>query len=347
MEFTARQIADFLQGEIVGNEEAKVHTFAKIEEAVPGSLTFLSNEKYAHYIYDTKADIVLVNKDFVPEKEIGATLIKVNDAREALGKLLTLYTQSMPKRKGIDPLAFVAKDVQIGENVYIGPFAVIEQGVRIGDNTEVRANCYLGEHVTVGSDCLLYPGVNVYHDCRLGNRIILHSGVVIGADGFGFAPTPNGYEKIPQIGIVEIEDDVEIGANSCVDRATMGKTVIHQGVKLDNLVQIAHNDEIGAHTVMSSQVGVAGSTKVGQWCVFAGQVGVADHLNIGDHVQLGAKAGAPSHIADNMTCIGSPATDPQTFFKSVILSRKLPQLNKEVQELRREIEELKKLLKND
>ena len=239
MEFSAKQIAEYIQGIIVGDENATVHTFAKIEEGMPGALSFLSNPKYTHYIYDTQSTIVLVNKDFVPEQEVKATLIKVDNAYESLAKLLTLYEMSKPKKTGIDPLAYIAPTAKIGKDVYIAPFACVADGAEIGDNTLLHPHATVGSHAKVGNNCTLYPHATVYHDCRIGNNCILHAGCVIGADGFGFAPSSEGYEKIPQIGIAIIEDDVEIGANTCVDRATMGATVIHKGVKLDNLIQIA------------------------------------------------------------------------------------------------------------
>ena len=253
MEFSAKQIAEFIQGTIVGDENATVHTFAKIEEGMPGAISFLSNPKYTHYIYDTQSSIVLVNKDFTPEKEVKATLIKVDNAYESLAKLLNLYEMSKPKKTGIDPLAYIAPTAKIGENTYIGPFACVGDNAVIGDNTSLHPHATVGSGAKVGSDCILYPHATVYHDCRIGNGCILHAGSVIGADGFGFAPSPEGYEKIPQIGIVILEDNVEIGANTCIDRATMGATVIHKGVKLDNLIQIAHNVEVGSNTVMASQ----------------------------------------------------------------------------------------------
>ena len=262
MEFSAKQIAEFIQGEIVGNENATVHTFAKIEEGIPGAISFLSNPKYTPYIYTTQSSIVLVNKDFVPEQEIKATLIKVENAYDSLAKLLTLYEQSKPKKTGIDSLAYVASTAKIGENVYIAPFAYIGDYAEIGNDVMIHAHATIGEHVKIGNNCVVYPNTTVYHDCRIGNNCTLHAGSVIGADGFGFAPTPDGYEKIPQIGIVILEDNVEIGANTCIDRATMGATIIHKGVKLDNLIQVAHNVEVGENTVMASQVGVAGSTKI-------------------------------------------------------------------------------------
>ena len=265
MEFTAKQIAAYIQGTIVGDENATVHTFAKIEEGMPGALSFLSNPKYTHYIYNTQSSIVLVNKDFEPEQAVTATLIKVDNAYESLAKLMTLYEQSQPKRTGIDPLAYVAPTAKIGKDVYLAPFACVGDHAEIGDGTELHPHATVGRNAKVGSHCILYTHANVYHDCRVGNNCILHAGSVIGADGFGFAPSAAGYEKIPQIGIAILEDDVEIGANTCIDRATMGATIIRKGVKLDNLIQVAHNVEIGSHTVIASQTGIAGSAKIGEW----------------------------------------------------------------------------------
>lgn len=344
MEFSAKQIAEYIQGIIVGDEEATVHTFAKIEEGIPGALSFLSNPKYTHYIYETKSSIVLVNKDFQPERDIQATLIKVDNAYESLAKLMALYEMSKPKRNGIDPLASVAPTAKIGKDVYIGAFACIEEGAEIGDNTCIHPHVTVGSNAKVGSHTTLYPQVTIYHDCLVGNHCIIHAGAVIGADGFGFAPSPEGYEKIPQIGIAIVEDNVEIGANTCVDRATMGATVIHKGAKLDNLIQVAHNVEIGSHTVMASQVGIAGSTKIGQWCMFGGQVGVAGHIQIGDRVNVGAQSGIPGNTKSGSTLMGYPAIDPKQFARSSAIYKKLPEMYTELGRLQREIEELKKQL---
>lgn len=344
MEFSAKQIAEYIQGIIVGDEEATVHTFAKIEEGIPGALSFLSNPKYTHYIYETKSSIVLVNKDFQPERDIQATLIKVDNAYESLAKLMALYEMSKPKRNGIDPLASVAPTAKIGKDVYIGAFACIEEGAEIGDNTCIYPHATVGSNAKVGSHTTLYPQVTIYHDCLVGNHCIIHAGAVIGADGFGFAPSPEGYEKIPQIGIAIVEDNVEIGANTCVDRATMGATVIHKGAKLDNLIQVAHNVEIGSHTVMASQVGIAGSTKIGQWCMFGGQVGVAGHIQIGDRVNVGAQSGIPGNTKSGSTLMGYPAIDPKQFARSSAIYKKLPEMYTELGRLQREIEELKKQL---
>lgn len=341
MEFSAKQIAEFIQGTVVGDENATVHTFAKIEEGVPGAISFLSNPKYTHYIYDTRSSIVLVNRDFEPESEVKATLIKVDNAYESVAKLLTLYEMSKPKKTGIDSLAYIAPTAKVGKDVYIAPFAYIGDGAVIGDNAAVYPHATVCENATVGDGSILYPNVTVYHDCKVGNRCILHAGCVIGADGFGFAPTPQGYEKIPQIGIVILEDDVEIGANTCVDRSTMGATIVHKGVKLDNLIQIAHNVEVGSHTVMASQVGVAGSSKIGEWCMFGGQVGVAGHIKVGNRVNVGAQSGIPSAVKDNISIMGSPSIDARQFFKSSAVFKKLPDMYFELDKLQKEVQSLK------
>lgn len=344
MEFSAKQIATFIQGEIVGDENATVHTFAKIEEGMPGAISFLSNPKYTSYIYDTQSSIVLVNKDFIPEQEVKTTLIKVDNAYESLAKLLNLYEQSKPKLTGITPLAFVAESAKIGKDVYIAPFACIGEDAKIGDHTVIHPHVTIGSGAKIGSNCIIYAHATVYHDCRIGNHCILHAGCVIGADGFGFAPTPEGYEKIPQIGITILEDNVEVGANTCIDRATMGATIVHSGVKLDNLIQIAHNDEIGSHTVMAAQVGIAGSTKVGEWCMMGGQVGVAGHIHIGDKVNLGAQSGVPGSIKDGSQLIGTPPMESKPYFKSAAIYRKLPDMYTELNVLRKELNELKQQL---
>ncbi len=341
MEFTAKQIADFIGGRVEGDENAAVHTFAKIEEGQPGAISFLSNPKYTHFLYDTKSTIVLVNDDLELEQSISATLIRVKNAYEAVAKLLQLYASMQPKKTGIDSLAFVSPKATIGKDVYIGAFACIGDGAVIGDGTQIYPHVVIGDGVKVGAGCLLYPNVTIYQGCQLGANVTIHAGSVIGADGFGFAPNVDGYEKIPQIGVVIIEDNVEIGANTCVDRSTMGATVLHKGVKLDNLVQVAHNVEIGENTVMSAQVGIAGSTKVGSWCMFGGQVGLAGHITIGDHVNLGAQSGVPGSLKPNQTLIGTPPMEPTPYFKSQAIFRRLPDMYKELSALRKEIEELK------
>ena len=341
MKFTAKQIAGFIQGEIVGNENAEVYTFAKIEEGTPGALSFLANPKYAEYIYTTQSSIVLVNKDFEAQKEINATLIKVDNAYESLAKLMMLYESMKPKKQGVSSLASIAASAKIGENVYIAPFVVVGENCEIGDGTMLYDGVSVGDGAKIGNECILYAHVTVYHGCRIGNNCILHSGCVIGADGFGFAPTLTGYNKIPQMGIVTIEDNVEIGANTCIDRATMGSTIIHSGVKLDNLVQIAHNDEIGSHTAMAAQVGVAGTTKIGEWCIFGGQAGISGHSTIGDHTTVGPQCGTIGSLKGGETVLGSPAMDAKEYIKAAAYLKRLPEMSRTIKQLTKELEALK------
>lgn len=342
MEFSAKQIADFLHGKVDGDPTACVHTFSKIEEGQPGAISFLANPAYEHYIYQTEASIVLVSETFSPTKPVNCTLIRVPNPYDAIASLLTLYEQSKPRKTGIHPLAFIDPTATVGKDCYIEPFAVVGKGAVIGDNTQIMAHVTIGDKAKVGDDCIIYPNVSIYHDCIVGNRVILHSGVVIGADGFGFAPNENGYDKIPQIGIVTIHDDVEIGANACVDRSTMGSTIVGQGVKLDNLVQIAHNVEVGKNTVMSAQTGVAGSAKIGEWCMFGGQVGIAGHISIANRTTAGATASIAGAIKKEGTALlGTPAIDARRFARANAVFRNLPDMYKELQELRREVAELK------
>ncbi len=344
MVFTAQQIAGFTGGTVDGDPNAAVSSFAKIEEGTEGSLSFLANPQYESYIYETKSTIVLVNADFNPSKEIKATLVRVDNAYEAVAKLLQLYQSMQEKRVGISSLAFIDPSAQIGKDCYIGPFVAIAEGVEIGDGVVLHPHVTIGKNAKVGSCTEIYSNAVIYHDCKVGSNCILHAGSVIGADGFGFAPTSEGYDKIPQIGIVTIEDNVEIGANTCIDRSTMGSTIVHKGVKLDNLVQIAHNVEVGANTVMSAQVGVAGSAKVGEWCMFGGQVGIAGHLKVGDRTHLGAQSGlAGGNLArkGGATMMGYPAIDHKKFAKNMAALNSLPDLLKEVAAMKRELEELK------
>lgn len=342
MKFTAKQIASYIDGEIIGNEEAEVYTFAKIEEGTPGALSFLANPKYTEYIYSTKSSIVLVNKDFEPKQEVSATLIKVENAYGSLAKLMTLYEASKPKKQGISSMASIAQSAKIGENCYIAPFVVIGENCEIGDNCMLYDGVSVGDGAKIGNNSVLYAHVTVYHDCRIGNNCILHSGCVIGADGFGFAPTVNGYEKIPQTGIVVLEDNVEIGANTCVDRATMGATVVHSGVKLDNLIQIAHNDEVGSHTVMAAGAAIAGSTKIGEWCIFGGQAGVSGHSTIGDRATIGPQCGTIGNVKAGETLLGAPAIDAKEYMRISAYMRRLPAMDKKIKELTKELEQLKK-----
>lgn len=326
MEFTAKQIAEFVGGHVEGNEDAKISSFAKIEEGRPGAISFLSNSKYAHYIYTTQSSVCLIDESFTLEQSIPETLtlVRVKSAYEAVSKLLSLYDSFIPKKTGISSLAFVSESAKIGNNCYIAPFV------------------FIGENVVIGDDCRINPHVTIYDGCKVGNRVIIHSGAVIGADGFGFAPTEHGYDKIPQIGVVIIEDDVEIGANTCVDRSTMGATIIHKGAKLDNLIQIAHNVEVGENTVMAAQAGVAGSAKIGQWCMIAGQAGISGHLKIGDKTQLGPQVGIISDVKENSKLIGTPALDSKEFFKSYAVFHNLYDMYKQLNALQREVNELKK-----
>ncbi len=341
MIFTAKQIASFVNGEVVGNENAEIYTFAKIEEGVPGALSFLANLKYTDYIYTTRSSVVLVNRDFLPSKHIEATLIKVDNAYESLAKLMTMYEASKPQKQGISSLAFIAPTAEIGENCYIAPFVVIGDGCKIGNNCHINSNVSIGDGASIGDDCIIYSNVSIYHDCRVGNRCILHSGCVIGADGFGFAPTADGYEKIPQLGIVIIEDNVEIGANTCIDRATMGSTTIHSGVKLDNLIQIAHNCEIGSHTAMAAQVAVAGTTKMGEWCICGGQAGISGHSTIGDRTTIGPQCGTIGSRKGGERLLGSPAMDAKEYIKATAYLKRLPEMEKKIKELTKELEALK------
>lgn len=327
MEFTAKQIAEFVGGRIEGNENAAIHTFSKIEEGREGAISFLSNPKYTHYLYDTKSTIVLINEDVQLEKPVTPTLIRVKNAYECVAKLLQLYESMKPKKTGVDSLAFVSPSAKIGQDVYIGPFTYIGENVEIGDGTRI------------------FPNVTIYDGTRIGQRVTIHAGAVIGADGFGFAPNTEGYEKIPQIGIVIIEDDVEIGANTCIDRSTMGQTLIHRGVKLDNLVQVAHNCEIGENTVMSAQAGMAGSTKIGAWCMVGGQAGFSGHITIADKTFVGAQSGVIGNTKGNgEQLIGAPAVNPKMYFKARALDAKLPEMYRQIAAMQREIDEMKKKL---
>lgn len=327
MEFKAQQIADFIGGRVEGDKDAVVSTFAKIEEGKAGAISFLSNPKYTHYIYETESTIVLINEDVVLEHPVKPTLIRVKNAYESVAQLLQLYASTLPKKTGIDSLAFVSQSAKIGKDVYIAPFA------------------YIGENVTIGDGTRIFPHVCIYDGCQIGSNVTIHAGSVIGADGFGFAPNQEGYDKIPQLGIVVIEDNVEIGANTCIDRSTMGQTVIHKGVKLDNLIQVGHNCEIGENTVMSAQVGLAGSTKVGSWCMVGGQAGFSGHIHVADRTMVGAQSGVISNTKGNgENLIGAPAMDPKIFFRAQAVMKKLPDMYRELGALRKELEELKKTL---
>jgi UDP-3-O-[3-hydroxymyristoyl] glucosamine N-acyltransferase len=343
MEFTAGMIARLLNGTVEGDPETKLNTVARIEEGHQGALSFLSNPKYEPWIYTTAASAVLVKNDFTPAKEVTATLIRVDDPYQALARLLAFYEQARPARKGIHPSAVIDELANIGSEVFIGACAVISGNAVIGDGCSLHPQVFVGENVKIGKNCTLHPGVKVYRDCVIGNDCILHAGAVIGADGFGFAPVSEAnFMKIPQIGNVIIEDNVEIGSNTCVDRATMGSTVIRKGVKLDNLIQVGHNVEIGENTVIAAQSGLAGSTKVGRNCMFGGQVGLAGHLSIADGCKIGAQSGIMSTVnEENSILLGYPATDSKQFLKSVVYIRKLPELSSRLDALVKTVESLK------
>ena len=337
MEFTAKQIAELIQGRVEGDENATVSDFAKIEEGKPGAISFLANPKYSHYIYETQSSVVLVNEDTVFEKPVAPTLIRVPNAYEAVARLLQFYQAMQPKKTGIDSLAYIDATAEVGEDCYIGAFAYIGKGVKIGKGSQVYPHAYIGDGVTLGEGCQIFPKVTIYHGCKLGNNVTVHAGTVIGADGFGFAPNTAGYEKIPQIGIVVIEDNVEIGANTCIDRSTMGQTLIHKGVKLDNLIQVAHNVEIGENTVMSAQTGVAGSMKIGSWCMIGGQVGFAGHAKIGDRVMIGAQTGVLGDKKDGEVLMGPVAMDMKQFYKCQAVFRRLPEMYKDINDIKKSL----------
>jgi UDP-3-O-[3-hydroxymyristoyl] glucosamine N-acyltransferase len=338
MKFTGAQIAEIISASIEGNPNVAIHTICKIEEGVEGGLSFLANPKYTDFIYETKASAVIVNNDFVPEKPIQTTLIRAENSYLALAKLLEFYQQMKPKKLGIMPQACVAKTATIGENVYIGEFVSVGEYAKIEDNVHLYPHVYVGDGVKIGKNTILYSGVKVYSECEIGHDTIIHAGAVIGADGFGFAQQEGDYFKVPQVGNVIIGNHVEIGANTCIDRATLGSTKIHDHVKLDNLIQIAHNCEIGEGSGFASQVGVSGSTKIGKKCILAGQVGVAGHLKIGDNVIIGAQSGVPNNIPDNKIVLGSPAVNALEEKKLIIYRKKLPELFNQINVLIKQME---------
>jgi UDP-3-O-[3-hydroxymyristoyl] glucosamine N-acyltransferase len=338
MEFSAKQIAELLKGEIHGNPDIKVNTISKIEEGKPGSLSFLANPKYTHYIYTSQSSIILVNDNFVPDKEISATMIKVADAYQAFAALLELYRQIKIQKIGISPTSVVEITAILGENIYLGANSYIGEYSKIGNNAKIYPNVYIGDNVEIGHNTTIYSGVNIYSDCKIGNDCTLHSGVVIGSDGFGFAPINNEtFKKVPQIGNVVIEDLAEIGSNTTIDRATIGSTIIRKGVKLDNLVQIAHNVEIGENTVIASQTGVSGSTKIGKNCMIGGQVGFAGHLLIGDNVKIGAQSGVHKSLENGSIVQGTPVVPYRNFYKTAALISELPSLKLRLNEIEKNL----------
>lgn len=341
MEFTAKEIANIINGEIEGNPDIKVNDFSKIEEGKEGTLSFIANPKYSKYLKTSKASIIIVNKDFNTQEAGQTTLIKVDNAYESFAKLLSFADKHKIKKKGISQTAVIDDSTKKGKDIYIGDYVVIGSNCTIEKNVKILPHCHIGDEVVIKEGTILYPDVKVYSGCEIGANCVIHAGVVIGSDGFGFAPqSNNNYHKVPQVGNVIIEDNVEIGANTCIDRATIGSTIIRKGVKLDNLIQIAHNVEIGENTVIAAQTGIAGSTKIGRDCMFGGQVGIVGHLKIGNQVRIAAQSGITSNIKDGKVVQGAPAFDFGTYQKSYVLFRKLPELYKKINELEDQIKKL-------
>ncbi len=348
MQFTAQQIATLLQGKLEGDPTASVSDVAKIEEAVKGSLSFIANPKYEDYLYSSQASIIIVNESLEIVKPITATLIRVKDAYVSFALLLEKYSEiiSGGTKTGIEQPSFIAGSAKIGADVYIGAFAYVGENAVVGDGVKIYPGSYIGNNVVLGNNTKIYSGVRIYDECRLGNNVIIHSGTVVGGDGFGFAPLKDGsYKKIAQIGNVIIEDDVEIGANTTIDRATMGSTIIRKGVKLDNLIQVAHNVEIGEHTVIAAQTGISGSTKVGRYCMIGGQVGMVGHIEIADHTHINAQSGLSKSVSSSNTVLnGSPAFDYKSSLKSQAIFRNLPEMQQRLQRLEETVQELTALL---
>jgi len=338
MKFTAAQIAEILEGEVVGDANVVVFKLAKIEEGIAGSLTFLANPKYVNFIYSTKATITIVNDNFIPEQSLTTTLIKVKDAYQSFTKLLEYYNQVKIMKSGIEQPSVISENVIYGDHLYLGSFSFIGKNVTIGHNVKIYPNCFIGDNVIIGDNCIFYAGVKVYSETEIGNNCNFHSGCVIGSDGFGFAPTAEGtFNKIPQIGNVIIEDNVEIGANSTIDRATLGTTFIRNGVKLDNHIQVAHNVEIGENTVIAAQTGIAGSTKIGNNCFIGGQVGIAGHITIGNNVRIQAQSGVGKNINDGEVIQGSPSFGYADFSKSYVHFKNLPKIVNDIHEIQKKI----------
>lgn len=342
MKFTAQQIADLVKGKITGNAAAEVNSLSKIEEGKPGTLSFLANPKYLPFIYSTKATVVIVNNDFVPEQPVEATLIRVEDAYKSFASLLEVYNKIIRDKKGIETPSFISASAKVGKDVYVGAFAYIGNNAVVGNNVKIYPGSYVGDNVKLKDNTTLFAGVKIYSDCEIGSNCTLHACVIIGADGFGFAPNESGYNKVAQIGNVIIEDNVEIGAGTSIDRATLGSTIIRKGVKLDNLIQIAHNVEVGENTVIAAQTGVAGSTRIGKNCMIGGQVGIIGHLTIADGVKIAAQSGIGASITTpNEIVQGSPAFNISDYKRTYVLFRKLPLLEKRIIELEKIISELK------
>ena len=343
MEFSAEMIAGLLAGEVVGDGNATITTISSIEGGKKGGLAYLSNPRFEQFLYTTKCSVVLVERDFEPKEKVEATLVKVDNVNACVLRLLDMYNAMKPQKRGISKLASISEKATIGENCYIGDFAVVEAGAVVGDGAKIYPQCYVGDNVKVGANTTLYAGVKIYEGCLVGANCILHAGSVIGADGFGFAPNAEGgFDKIPQLGNVIIEDNVEIGANTCIDRAKTDSTIIRKGVKLDNLIQIGHNVQVGENTVSSAQSGIAGTTKVGANCFIAGQVGIADHIVVGDRVKIGAKSGVDKNVPDDEIRYGNPALPGISYHRSFAVFKELPEMRRRVMQLEKELEALKK-----
>ena len=337
MKFTAQQIADILDGDVYGNPEQEVIRLSKIEEGKDGCLTFLSNPKYNPYLYTTKASVTIVNKSFELEHEVATTLIKVDNAYKAFSKLLEFYNQVKNNKLGREQPHFISDSAEIGENEYIGAFSYIGENVKIGDNVKIYPNTYIGDNVKIGNNCVLFAGVKIYSETVIGNNCNFYSGVIIGSDGFGYAPNENGeYNKVPQTGNVIIEDNVDIGAGTTIDRATLGSTIIRKGVKLDNQIQIAHNVEIGKNTVIASQCGIAGSTKIGENCIIGGQVGFAGHIKVGNNVKIQGQSGVAKNLKDGETVQGTPAMNYSDYYKSYVCFKNLPKIAASINQMEKE-----------
>ena len=338
MQFTAEMIAGLLNGEIVGDKNAAVSTVSSIDGGKAGSLAYLTNPKYEQYIYTTEASIVLVDKTFEPKEEVKTTLVKVENVAECVLNLLEMYNASRPQKSGISKLASIHEEATVGQSCYIGDFTVVERGAKLGDKVQLYPQCYIGDNVEIGEGTKLYPGVKIYEGCKIGRNCIIHAGAVIGADGFGFAPKADGtFAKIPQLGNVIIEDNVEIGANTCVDRAKTDSTIVRSGVKLDNLIQVGHNVQIGSNTVMSAQVGIAGTTKIGSNCFVGGQVGFADHITVGNGCKIGSQSGLDKNVPDGEIRFGSPALPGIQYHRSFAVFRNLPEMATKLRELEKRI----------
>nr|WP_299067909.1 UDP-3-O-(3-hydroxymyristoyl)glucosamine N-acyltransferase [uncultured Allomuricauda sp.] len=339
MKFTATQIAGLLEGEVEGNPQIAVHKLSKIEEGEKGSLTFLANPKYTSFIYSTKASITIVNKDFIPEQDLSTTLIKVEDAYKSFSKLLEYYNQVKNNKSGIENPTFISESASYGDGFYLGAFSYLGDNVKIGENVKIYPNVYIGDNVTIGNNVIVYAGAKIYSESIVGETCVIHSGAIIGADGFGFTPNEKGeYSKVPQTGNVILEENVDVGAGTTIDRATLGSTILRKGVKLDNQIQIAHNVEIGEHTAIAAQTGIAGSTKIGKYCLIGGQVGIVGHITIGDRVRIQAQSGIGRNVKDDEVLQGSPALNYGDYNKSYVHFKNLPKLVNTITNLEKKVE---------